>query len=217
MLSKALPLLALIYGASTKPQHLNKTLTDEECFHAAFPNYTTTIKNSSTFDIRIEHTGSIFNVGDWFDSGDVYTIKQGEIYPFNTTAKAMGEICEVVDAFNGNWCEGAMKDIGDMVRYLVVGFDGENVMAAMNKMNVTVTKEGAPWIWSGCDNKTMKAVQDMSVEEFIYVDWDTSSVTEGSDFPEWSPKDKLLLSGTSSTIASIVTLLVSLIVSTRLF
>ena len=110
-----------------------------------------------------------------------------------------------------------MKEIGDMVRHLVVGFDGENLYAAMNKMNVTVTKDDAPWIWSGCDNKTITAVQDMSVEEFIYVDWDTSSVTEGSDFPEWSPKDKLLLSGTSSTIASIVTLFVSLLVSTRLF
>ena len=217
MLSKALPLLALIYGASTKPQHLNKTLTDEECFHAAFPNYTTTIKNSSTFDIRIEHTGSIFNVGDWFDSGDVHTIKQGEVYKYNTTAKAMGEICEVVDVFDGDWCEGAMNKIGDMVRYLVVGFDGEQLFAAMNKMVVNVTTDDAPWEWSGCDNKTMKAVQDMNVEEFIYVDWDTSSVTEGSDFPEWSPKDKLLLSGTSSTIASIVTLFVSLLVSTRLF
>ena len=217
MLSKALPLLALIYAASALNNETNTNLTDVECFHAAFPNYTTTINNANTFDIRIEHTGSIFNVGDWFDSGDVYTIKEGEIYPYNTTAKAMGEICEVVDAFNGHWCEGAMKEIGDMVRYLVVGFDGENLYAAMNRMNVTVTKDDAPWIWSGCENKTMKAVQDMSVEEFTYVDWNTSSVTEGSDFPEWSPKDKLLLSGTSSTIASIVTLFVSLLVSTRLF
>ena len=216
MLSKALPLLALVCAASALNFNA-KSEPDMECFNASFPDYNTTIDNSSTFDIRIEHSGSIFNVGDWFDSGDVYTIKEGEIYPYNTTAKAMGEICEVVDAFNGHWCEGAMKDIGDMVRYLVVGFDGENVMAAMNKMNVTVTKDDAPWIWSGCDNKTMKAVQDMSVEEFTYVDWNTSSVTEGSDFPEWSPKDKLLLSGTSSTIASIVTLFVGLIVSTRLF
>ena len=216
MLSKALPLLALVCAASALNFNA-KSEPDMECFNASFPDYNTTINNSSTFDIRIEHSGSIFNVGDWFDSGDVHTIKQGEVYKYNTTAKAMGEICEVVDVFDGDWCEGAMNKIGDMVRYLVVGFDGEQLFAAMNKMVVNVTTDGAPWEWSGCDNKTMKAVQDMNVEEFIYVDWDTSSVTEGSDFPEWSPKDKLLLSGASSTIASIVTLFVSLLVSTRLF
>ena len=216
MLSFALPILALICASSAlKVDNRNKT--DEECFDDNFPQYNRTVNDSSSFDIRIEHSGSIFNVDDWFDSGDVHTIKQGEVYKYNTTAKAMGEICEVVDVFDGDWCEGAMNKIGDMVRYLVVGFDGENLYAAMNRMNVTVTKDDAPWIWSGCENKTMKAVQDMSVEEFTYVDWNTSSVTEGSDFPEWSPKDKLLLSGTSSTIASIVTLFVSLLVSTRLF
>ena len=216
MLSFALLILALIC-ASAALNVDNRNKTDEECFDDNFPQYNRTINDSSSFDIRIEHSGSIFNVDDWFDSGDVHTIKQGEVYKYNTTAKAMGEICEVVDVFDGDWCEGAMNKIGDMVRYLVVGFDGENLYAAMNRMNVTVTKDSAPWIWSGCDNKTMKAVQDMNVEEFTYVDWNTSSVTEGSDFPEWSPKDKLLLSGTSSTIASIVTLFVSLLVSTRLF
>ena len=216
MLSKALPLLALICAASALNFN-DKSEPDMECFNASFPDYNTTINNSSTFDIRIEHSGSIFNVGDWFDSGDVHTIKQGEVYKYNTTAKAMGEICEGVGVFDGDWCEGAMNKIGDMVRYLVVGFDGEQLFAAMNKMVVNVTTDDAPWEWSGCDNKTMKAVQDMSVEEFTYVDWNTSSVTGGSDFPDFSPKDKLLLSGASSIIASIVTLLVSLLVSTRLF
>ena len=216
MLSFALLILALICASSALNVD-NRNKTDEECFDDNFPQYNRTVNDSSSFDIRIEHSGSIFNVDDWFDSGDVHTIKQGEVYKYNTTAKAMGEICEVVDVFDGDWCEGAMNEIGDMVRYLVVGFDGEQLFAAMNKMVVNVTTDDAPWEWSGCDNKTMKAVQDMNVEEFIYVDWDTSSVTEGSDFPEWSPKDKLLLSGTSSTIASIVTLFVSLLVSTRLF
>merc|ERR1711990_56134 len=215
MLSKTLPLLVLVCAASAFNIDDNKK--DEECFNTSFPKYNRTIIESNTFDVRIEHSGSIFNVGDWFDSGDVYTIKEGEIYMYNTTAKAMGEICELVDAFDGDWCEGAMNEIGNVTRSLVVGFDGESLMAAMNKMVVTVTKEGAPWVWGNCTHMSMTAVQDMNVVEFTYVSWDTSSVTGGSDFPDWSPGDKLLLSGASSTITSIVTLFVSLLVSTRLF
>ena len=215
MLSITLPLLALICGASAFNVE-DKDLTDYECFKAAFPNYNTTIDNSTTFDVRIEHSGSLFNVGDWFDNGIVHTIQKGDVYKYNTTAKAMSEICEMVEAFHGDWCEGAMTEIGDIKRFLVVGFDGEKVLAAMNKMVVTVTTTGANSTWSGCESKTTTAVQDMNEEEFTYVQWDTSAVT--GDFPDWwSPEDKLFLSGASSTLVSIVTVLVSVLATTRLF
>ena len=215
MLSITLPLLALICGASAFNVE-DKDLTDYECFKAAFPNYNTTIDNSTTFDVRIEHSGSLFNVGDWFDNGIVHTIRKGEEYKYNTTAKAMSEICTMVDAFHGDWCEGAMNEIGEIQRFLVVGFDGDNLFASMNKMVVTVTTEGATKAWSGCESKTTTAVQDMNEEEFTYVQWDTSAVT--GDFPDWwSPEDKLFLSGASSTLVSIVTILVSVLATTRLF
>ena len=219
MLSKALSLFALVSAASAFNIGVDKNnMTDVECFDTNFPDYNKTISNSSTFDVRIEHSGSIFNVGDWFSSGDVHTIKQGEVYKYNTTAEAMSEICEVVGAFHGDWCNGTMTEIGDIKRFLVVGFDGENLLAAMNKMNVTVTKEGATYEWDGCTKMSMTAAQDMNEVEFTYVHWDTSALTDAGDFPDWwSPEDKLLLSGASSTIASIAPLLVSLIVTTSLF
>ena len=216
MLSKVLPLLALVYAASAFNVE-DKNKTDFECFKDAFPDYnTTTINNSSSFDVRIEHSGSLFNIGDWFDSGEVHTIKEGEVYMYNTTAKAMSEICEVVGAFDGDWCNGTMTEIGNIERFLVVGFDGNNLLAAMNKMMVNVTKTEATYGWDGCKTMDQTAAQDMNKVEFTYVHWDTSAVT--GDFPDWwSPEDKLLLSGASSTIASIVTLLVSLLATTRLF
>ena len=114
---------------------------------------------------------------------------------------------------NDKLCVCEMGAIGNIQSFLVVGFDGETLLMAMNKMMVTVTKPGA--------NHTcmsMTAAQDMSKVEFKYVHWDTSALTDAGSFPNWwSPEDKLLLSGASSTIASIVTLLVSLLVSTRLF
>jgi len=212
MLSKTLPLLALFCGALALNEH-----KDVECFNSKFPDYNKTINHDSTFDIRIEHAGSILNIGDWFDNGEVYTIKQGEVYPYNTTAQAMSEICAAVDAFDGDWCEGAMSDIGNQQRFLVVGFDGEDLLAAMYKMEVNVTTTEATWEWKVCESKTNTAVQDMNELEFTYVHWDTSKVT--GDLPDWwSPEDKLYLSGASSAIASIVTLLVSLFISTsRLF
>ena len=88
MLSFALPILALICASSALNVD-NRNKTDEECFDDNFPQYNRTVNDSSSFDIRIEHSGSIFNVDDWFDSGDVHTIKQGEVYKYNTTAKAM--------------------------------------------------------------------------------------------------------------------------------
>ena len=109
-----------------------------------------------------------------------------------------------------------MNEIGEIQRFLVVGFDGDNLFASMNKMVVTVTTEGATKAWSGCESKTTTAVQDMNEEEFTYVQWDTSAVT--GDFPDWwSPEDKLFLSGASSTLVSIVTILVSVLATTRLF
>ena len=217
MLSFALPILALICASSALNVD-NRNKTDEECFDDNFPQYNRTVNDSSSFDIRIEHSGSIFNVDDWFDSGDVHTIKQGEVYKYNTTAKAMSEICEAVEAFHGDWCEGAMTEIGDIKRFLVVGFDGENLLAAMNKMMVEVTTKNATFTWDGCKKIDTTAAQDMNEVEFTYVHWDTSALTDAGSFPDWwSPEDKLLLSGASSTIASIVTLFVSLLVSTRLF
>ena len=217
MLSFALPILALICASSALNVD-NRNKTDEECFDDNFPQYNRTVNDSSSFDIRIEHSGSIFNVDDWFDSGDVHNIKQGEVYKYNTTAKAMSEICEAVEAFHGDWCKGAMNQIGAIDRFLVVGFDGEDLFTAMNKMNVTVTKTGANFTWAGCSYMSMTAAQDMNEVDFTYVHWDTSALTDAGSFPNWwSPEDKLLLSGASSTIASIVTLFVSLIVSTRLF
>merc|ERR1719339_789632 len=149
MMSFSLPILALICAASAL-NFDDRNKIDEQCFNDNFPNYNRTVNDSSSFDIRIEHSGSIFNVDDWFNSGDVHTIKQGEVYKYNTTAKAMSEICEAVEAFHGDWCEGAMNEIGSIDRFLVVGFDGENIFAAMNKMNVTVTKTGATFTWDGC-------------------------------------------------------------------
>ena len=96
MLSKTLPLLVLVCAASAL--NIKDKNQDVECFHAAFPDYNTTIQ-TSTFDVRIEHSGPLFNIGSWFDSGDIHTIREGEIYMYNTTAGAMNEICEVVDAF----------------------------------------------------------------------------------------------------------------------
>merc|ERR1719278_703853 len=111
-----------------------------------------------------------------------------------------------------------MTEIGDIKRFLVVGFDGENLLAAMNKMMVEVTTKNATFTWDGCKKIDTTAAQDMNEVEFTYVHWDTSALTDAGSFPDWwSPEDKLLLSGASSTIASIVTLFVSLLVSTRLF
>ena len=192
-MSSAFLILALICGVPAA----RGISTDLQCFEVAFPNYNTTFSNS-TFDIRIEHSGPLFNIGDWFDQGDVHTIREGEIYMYNTTTKAMSEICEIVDAFHGDWCEGAMNEIGEIQRFLVVGFDGENLLAAMMRMVVTVTTDGATKIWSGCESKKTTAVQDMNVVEFAYIRWDTSAVT--GDFPDWwSPEDKLHVSGGSET------------------
>merc|ERR1711971_1276088 len=99
MLSKLLPLLALVCAASAFNAEYSEDL---KCFKEAFSDYNTntTNTNSTTFDVRIEHFGSLFNVGDWFDNGEVHTIQKGEVYKYNTTAKAMSEICTMVDAFH---------------------------------------------------------------------------------------------------------------------
>ena len=209
MLSIALPLLALICGAFAEGE-------DKKCFTDEFGSTLNITSNTtSSFDIRIEHSGSVFNVGDWFDSGDVHTINAGDIYEYNTTAKAMSEICTMVEAFHGDWCEGEMYEIGKIQRYLYVGFDGENLMLAMRKMNVTLTKDGATATWDKCFTMKQTADSSMNVVEITYVDWDTSAITDG--LPDWwNPEDKLLVSGSASTIVSIVTL-VSLIVATRVF
>ena len=201
MMSSVFFILALICGVPAA----RGISMDFECFQAAFPNYiyNTTIKNS-TFDIRIEHSGPLFDIGDWFDNGTVHTIREGEVYKYHTTAKAMSEICTMVDAFHGDWCEGAMNEIGEIQRFLVVGFDGENLLMAMNKMVVTVTETGASSKWSGCESKKMTAVQDMNAVEFTYIQWDTSAIT--GDFPEWwSPDGKLRVSGGSETTTTTTT------------
>ena len=211
MLFEALPvlLLALTCGASAWEE-------DKKCFTDTFGSTLNITSNTTSyFDIRIEHSGSVFNVGDWFDSGDVHTINAGEIYEYNTTAKAMSEICTMVDAFHGDWCEGEMDRIGDIQRFLYAGFDGENLMVGMRKMNVTLTKDGATTTWDKCFTMKQTADPSMNVVEITYVDWDTSAITDG--LPDWwNPEDKLLVSGSASTIVSIVTL-VSLIVATRVF
>ena len=146
---------------------------------------------------------------------DWTSIAPGEIYAYNTTANDLNEICTMVDFFQGDWCDGVMYEIGKIQRYLYAGFDGENLMLAMAKMNVTLTKDGATTTWDKCFTMKQTADPSMNVVEITYVDWDTSAITDG--LPDWwNPEDKLLVSGSASTIVSIVTL-VSLIVATRVF
>ena len=116
-----------------------------------------------------------------------------------------------------DWCEGEMYEIGKIQRYLYAGFDGENLMLAMAKVNVILTnsEDGADAYWDKCFTYIYTADPSMNVVEITYVDWDTSAITDG--LPDWwNPEDKLLVSGSASTIVSIVTL-VSLIVATRVF
>ena len=99
-------------------------------------------------------------------------------------------LCTAVEMTNHE-----MGTIGNIQRFLVVGFDGETLLMAMTKMLVTVKKTGA--------NHTcmsMTAAQDMSKVEFTYVHWDTSAITDAGDLPDWwSPEDKILVSGGSGT------------------
>ena len=211
MLFEALPvsLLALICGASAWEE-------DQKCFTDTFGSTLNITSNTTSyFDIRIEHSGSVFNIGDWFDDGDLHSIGAGEIYAYNTTAQDLTEICTMVEAFHGDWCEGEMDKIGDIQRFLYAGFDGEKLMVGMRKMTVKLTKENATASWDKCFTFSQTADPSMNVVEITYVDWDTSAITDG--LPDWwNPEDKLLVSGSASTIVSIVTL-VSLIVATRVF
>ena len=189
---------------------------DQKCFTDTFGSTLNITSNTTSyFDIRIQHSDPVFNIGDWFDSGDLHTIGAGEIYAYNTTAQDLTEICTMVEAFHGDWCENLMYELGQIQRYLYAGFDGENLMLAMRKMNVTLTKDGATATWDKCFTLKQTADPSMNVVEITYVDWDTSAITDG--LPDWwNPEDKLLVSGSASTIVSIVTL-VSLIVATRVF
>merc|ERR1712156_438957 len=207
MFSLVLSVAVLICGASAAGE-------DKACFDNAYGGFT--VKNNtngSIFDIRIEHSGSFFNVDDWFDNGKVYKLTAGEVFKYNTTAKAMSEICGVIDGLNGDWGKGTMDKIGDIPRFLFAAFDGENLMLAMRKMNVTVTKDNATSAWDKCFTMKQTADPAMNVVKITYVDWDTEAVTEG--LPDiWSPTDNLMVSSAPATIISIATL--SALITTRL-
>ena len=206
MFSSALSVAVLICGAFAIEE-------DRKCFDNAYGGFT--VKNNtngSTFDIRIEHSGSFFNVDDWFDNGEVYKLKAGEVFAYNTTAKAMSEICGVIDGLNGDWCKGTMDEIGDIPRFLYAAYDGENLMLAMSKMDVTVTKDNATWMWDKCSTMKQTADPAMNVVKITYVDWDTEAVTDG--LPDiWSPTDNLMVSSAPATIISIATVFAFLITS----
>ena len=218
MLSFALTACALIFGASAVEQK------DYECFETEFitsGKYNVTNdgngNNGTTFDMRVEHDGSVFNVGDWFDNGEVYHIKVGQVFKYNTTAEAMSEICAMVDVFDDEWCENKMNEIGKVPRFLVAGYDGENLLLAMAKMAIMVDDNGATYEFADkCFTSTLTADPEMNVQRITYAEWDTTGLTDQANLPDWwSPKDELLVSSAPSTIISFLSLF-ALIVTNRL-
>merc|ERR1712156_321645 len=153
--------------------------------------------------MRVEHDGSVFNVGDWFDNGEVYPIKVGQVFKYNTTAEAMSE--------------NKMNEIGKVPRFLVAGYDGENLLLAMAKMVIKVDDNGATYEFADmCFTSTLTADPEMNVQRITYAEWDTTGLTDQANLPDWwSPKDELLVSSAPSTIISFFSLF-ALIVTTRL-
>merc|ERR1712002_180090 len=183
---------------------------DVECFNSGVTINHINKKGNKTFEVRIEHAGSLFDIADWFNNGDVFAINSTD-FKYNTTAKAMDEVCT---AF-GEWCTDKIKTklntIGKIQRWLTIGYNGEEVYAGMALMNIILTKDSADyeWVRNNCTFFHQNASLDMTPMEFSYINWDTSGMPETIlENISWKPQDKLKVhGGVTGTLASFVTVL----------
>merc|ERR1712112_692930 len=174
----------LIVTASTEPH------PDKKCFIDHVNNLAK--PTNETFEIRIEHAGSLFDIADWFNNGELYTINSTNL-DYDTTAKAMDEVCA---AFGDTWCTQSIKNqlykIGNETRVLTVGYNGVEVYAGMAIMNITLTNTNATSSFVECLFIHQNASLTMNPMEFSYTNWDTSKM---NDNIPWKPQDKLFVHG----------------------
>ena len=159
---------------------------------------------NATFDVRVEHSGSFLNFGDWFDGGDVLTFdvvngSKAMVKDFNTTAQDMDTICETIDndLFDNEWCQMLKGNLTSMERHLTIGYDGTTVYGAMRKMTVNVGNKDELFTWGNCTQIEQNAAADMSVMEFLYVTWDVTGMDD--NVPDWMTSDEKLLVSSAST------------------
>ena len=162
--------------------------------------------NSDTFEIRIEHGGAL--AADWFDSG--VTLDVGKDYKkYNTTAKAMEELCKVLP--HNTYCNDALAEIGKIPRFLTVAYDGEFVYGGMATMDITIAQNGTvSHKWGECLFMNQTAAKDMETFTFIYTKWDTSAIP---DFTGSIREDKLYVSQAGAMLTSWTTVVALLVMA----
>merc|ERR1712179_116387 len=175
---------------------------DLKCFNDNI-HFNTSLANG-TFEVRIEHAGSIT---DWFDNGDVFPISVGKKLEYNTTAKSMDDLCIGCSDDLKN----QLKEIGKVPRYLYMGYDGVNVYGGMMEMIINVNSTTAKETWGECKFSKQTATPEMDMMTFTYIRW---YVDAGVVSLPWEPEDKLYVhGGGNSSIASCVTIVVFLFLS----
>ena len=190
---------------------------DKKCWNDKTEWQNRNAKKNATFDVRVEHSGSLLNFGDWFDEGDVLTFEvvngsAAMVKDFNITAQDMDTICDTIDI---DWCETLKANLTSMVRHLTIGFDGESVYGAMKKLTVNVGNKTDLFTWGDCTQIEQNAAADMSVMEFLYVTWDITGMDD--KVPDWMTSDEKLLVSSASTNAFTIATLLTFLAATRLF
>merc|ERR1712059_9256 len=186
---------------------------DYDCFNNTYPDITS--KSNTTFEIRIEHAGDLLSVEDWFDNGEVLSIKAGEVIKKPTTSSSEGEVCSLYD----DWCKKAKESLEKIVnqtRTLTIGFDGIDIYVGMKTLNITLTNNTDKYAtskWDKCKTQKQKASDDMEPLKLVYINWD---ITAMPDIPQeiFEPVDKFFVhAGVDSIVASCFTILGLLIIS----
>merc|ERR1711935_1021340 len=167
---------------------------DKKCWNDKTEWQNRNAKKNATFDVRVEHSGSLLNLGDWFDEGDVLTFEvvngsAAMVKDFNITAQDMDTICDTID------------------------IDGESVYGAMKKLTVNVGNKTDLFTWGDCTQIEQNAAADMSVMEFLYVTWDITGMDD--KVPDWMTSDEKLLVSSASTNAFTIATLLTFLAATR--
>ena len=181
---------------------------DEDFDFKCFQNKThvMTNSNSDTFEIRIEHGGAL--AADWFDSGVTLDVGKDAV-KYNTTAKAMEELCKVLP--ENKYCSDALADIGKIPRFLTVAYDGESVYGGMATMDITIAQDGkVTHKWGECIFMNQTAAKDMEKFTFTYTKWDTSAIP---DFTGSIREDKLYVSQAAPVLTSWTTVVALLVMA----
>merc|ERR1712080_750115 len=178
---------------------------DIECFNELIKGKNTSLANGS-FEIRIEHAG---NIQDWFNNGDVFEVKSGKVFEYNTAGTAMTDLCSQCSEQLKN----ALGAIQNKTRYLNVVYDGVNTWAGMAQMVIDVTETTAVDSWENtCLVFNRTAALDMDRMSFTYIKWNLDAAL---NIPELlKTEEQLFLHGAAkSSLASFVTVIGFLVLS----